>query len=841
MIDRPSPSFGTLLRYHRRKCGDPVRGGLLTQERLGEMLGQELGDSGYSGAAVSDWERDRSQIHKDDRTVLIALVSVFYHTGGLSTREEADELLLVGNYRALDSEESRPIFGSSLGKARATFSPDEASGLNGGDRLPARESPRQMKLSQTRQKQLVLLEKVNNFWVEGVLEKSTENAHLIDLELLSTYEPIDHPWSNVLGRAFLSSEKTTEKNVVDLYNRVDRALLLLGEPGAGKTILLVTLARELLTRAKRNADEPIPVILNLASWVQRRTSLIDWAALELTAKYQIPRRLAKNWLQEDELILLLDGLDEVAERFRGQCVEIINDFRVDNGLTGMVVCCRSEEYAAAKTPLQLNGATIIQPLTNQQIESYLTSSSNQPTTLKTAIKNEALLQEIARAPLMLNMMLHAFDEGADEQNRTTNKISSRTAISAGTYQDHLFDTYVRRMFDRRVASKTYPPEQTIGRLTWLAQGMFAHNRSLFLIEKIQPDWLPNRSWRWAYMSLSGFILGSVSGIIMWLFWQLLRSTTPFMPTPMSNIVVQLLQMTQGRAEFIALLVTNIILGLIVALIQGRYFEGLRAQQREQDSGGLRYTKHLVTIGTVVGLLTAVTVTLAGIPQLAFIWSAAEVVVFVIAARYIFGRSYQNEIRTVEALGWSWSSALNGLLIGLVLAALTEILGLLVYGAPLNLQSSWLLGSAGLILGGLRGRRVEEKSKTNQGILLSLRNSLIAATISSLFLGALTFFLRDAAYAMITAALAFIIGGSLLGGNNVVKHLLVRGILWQQGYVPWRYAQFLDHAVHLAFLRRVGGGYIFMHQLLQVYFAELPHNTDLSSDEESSPQLSPKLA
>ncbi len=842
MIDQPSPSFGYLLRYHRRKCSDPVRGGLLTQERLGEMLGEELGDSGYSGAAVSDWERDRSHIHKDDRAVLIARISVLFHTGGLSSSEEADELLLVGNYRALDQEENQPIFGASMGTAKTTFSAaDSARGLIEEDRSTTTEGFQKFKLSQKRQKQLVLLEKVNKFWIEGVLEKSTDSTLLIDLDLLSTDEPINHPWSNILGRAFLRSEKTTENNVLNLYNRVDRALLVLGEPGAGKTILLITLSRELISKANLNPDEPIPVILNLASWVQRRTSLIDWAAMELTAKYQIPHRLAERWLLDDELILLLDGLDEVPEGFRGQCIEIINDFRVENGLTGMVVCCRSEEYAAAKTPLQLNGATIIQPLTNLQIENYLTSSSNQPSPLKAAIKNEALLQEIARAPLMLNMMLQVFDDEPNEKHQTSNRIRARKTVSPDTYQDHLFDTYVRRMFERQVASKIYSPLQTISWLTWLAQEMFAHNRSLFLIEQIQPDWLPSRIYRWVYMILSGAVLGLVNGIIMWLFWQLLRSTSPFMPTPMSDLVVHLLQITQGRAEFIALLVTNIILGLIVALMQGRYFEILKAQQIEQESNGLRYTRHLVSIGAVVGIVTAGAITLAGIPQLAFIWSAAEVVVFVIAARYIFGRSYQNEIRTVEALGWSWSSALNGLLIGLVLAALVEILGLLVYNAPLNLQSSWILGSAGLILGGMQGRRVEEKNYTNQGIILSLRNSLIAATISSLLLGALTFYLRDAAYATIAAALAFIIGGSLLGGNNVVKHLLVRGILWQQGYIPWRYAQFLDHAVRLAFLRRVGGGYIFIHLLLQSYFAEVPHNTNSSSDEESSPQLSPELA
>ena len=69
-------TFGQLLRKSRRQCRDPDRGGILTQERLGELIGLELGDSGYSGAAISDWERMKSKISAADRLVLLALLAV---------------------------------------------------------------------------------------------------------------------------------------------------------------------------------------------------------------------------------------------------------------------------------------------------------------------------------------------------------------------------------------------------------------------------------------------------------------------------------------------------------------------------------------------------------------------------------------------------------------------------------------------------------------------------------------------------------------------------------------------------------------------------------------------
>jgi hypothetical protein len=90
----------------------------------------------------------------------------------------------------------------------------------------------------------------------------------------------------------------------------------------------------------------------------------------------------------------------------------------------------------------------------------------------------------------------------------------------------------------------------------------------------------------------------------------------------------------------------------------------------------------------------------------------------------------------------------------------------------------------------------------------------------LFVGLITWFVRDASFALLAATLTFITAGSLLGGSNVVKHFLVRSLLWFQGDIPWRYADFLDYASSLAFLRKVGGSYIFMHGLLQTYFASL---------------------
>jgi len=39
-------------------------------------------------------------------------------------------------------------------------------------------------------------------------------------------------------------------------------------------------------------------------------------------------------------------------------------------------------------------------------------------------------------------------------------------------------------------------------------------------------------------------------------------------------------------------------------------------------------------------------------------------------------------------------------------------------------------------------------------------------------------------------------------------------------MPWNYPRFLDYAAKRILLRKVGGGYMFVHRLLLEYFASL---------------------
>ena len=92
--------FGKQLRIFRQQCRDSRNGKTLSQQRLGELLGEEMG-IGFSGAAVSDWERGESKIHVDDRLVLISLLKVLDFIGNKQVSSKTPWKTGVFSYKNL--------------------------------------------------------------------------------------------------------------------------------------------------------------------------------------------------------------------------------------------------------------------------------------------------------------------------------------------------------------------------------------------------------------------------------------------------------------------------------------------------------------------------------------------------------------------------------------------------------------------------------------------------------------------------------------------------------------------------------------------------------------------
>ena len=129
---------------------------------------------------------------------------------------------------------------------------------------------------------------------------------------------------------------------------------------------------------------------------------------ELGTKYQISKRFSRLWLENQRLLLFLDGLDEVSTAHRQTCVEAINEYLQEIGVPGIAICSRLAEYIELPRYLRLRGAVCLQPLTFEQINDYLVKAGPQLAALHTIIQNDPILQELAQTPLMLSVMTLAY-------------------------------------------------------------------------------------------------------------------------------------------------------------------------------------------------------------------------------------------------------------------------------------------------------------------------------------------------------------------------------------------------------------------------------------------------
>ncbi len=656
-----------------------------------------------------------------------------------------------------------------------------------------------------------LLAKVRAFWINGVLEQSLYGIALIALGLHEQPDAVANPWRLVFQRPNRSARPLAPgTRITQVYDDASGELLILGEPGSGKTTLLLELARDLLNRAQQNYTHPIPVVFNLSSWAIKRQNLGNWLVEELNIRYQVPRALGQSLVDTEQLLLLFDGLDEVNTLYRTACIEAINAYRQEHGLVSIVVCSRSFDYLALETRILLQSAVIVQPLTLEQIEDYLLSAGEKLVGVRNTFYEDKVLQELATTPLMLSIITLTYAGIPVENFSMTDSLATR--------RQQILDTYVRRMLDwlpKKLSYQIYPSIVVgliFGLCVALVFGLF------FALYPINGPKL-----------LLGLGCGSLIGLLNWCMFVLLNGVifdlfgnhdTKKQPEKVVIPSGEIIPSGESRRQrLITFLGTRPVYGLIFGLLNGVLVGWLGSVNNafyESLPGRVVFQGSLFT-GAVYGLINFAFIT----------------IYFAVLGKLNI------KIQPAEIVTWSWKNVRHnlgrffvfGLLIGLI------------YGAILGaLYDSWFLHiSIGLGMGvslvltfalisGLSHEIVSKQNiiTPNQGIRTSFRNSIVIGLAIGLMTGigiGLPQILGSGLHVGLVLGLVYGLAIGLHfwvrnGGIACILHTLLRVCLWQANYAPLNYPRFLEFAVEHILLRRVGGGYIFIHRLLQEHFAAL---------------------
>lgn len=216
-----------------------------------------------------------------------------------------------------------------------------------------------------------------------------------------------------------------------------RRLVVLGEPGSGKSVIAQWLTVELLRSwpapgpGGNVPGDAVPVVLPLATW-DPAVPLGDWAAAQIARTYPwlatpVPirgggGRTLAGWLLDNKRVLLvLDGLDEVATG---------NQQEAFSGLSAaarrgqpMVVTCRTREYAQivhrAGHPMPKTPVIRLHPLPRREVRDYLTAAGKGGRQLAGQLDAEPCgpLAEALQLPLALWLVTSVYRHPASDPAR----------------------------------------------------------------------------------------------------------------------------------------------------------------------------------------------------------------------------------------------------------------------------------------------------------------------------------------------------------------------------------------------------------------------------------------
>ncbi|MBB4962717.1 energy-coupling factor transporter ATP-binding protein EcfA2 [Saccharothrix violaceirubra] len=427
-----------------------------------------------------------------------------------------------------------------------------AAGLSTGDQLAAAA------------RDLVVALKAQ--WIEESRSRGLDDA------------PLDLHWSSPDG----SAPPGRGDAVVGAFERQpDHRLVLLGEPGAGKSTTALMLTLGLLDR---HTAGPVPILLPLSTWDPDVEDVRTWLTRRLYEDHPALRNTelygsyAAELLVEQRLVLpILDGFDQVA-RHPG-ALERIN--RAFPPSTPLVLTSRTDGFAGCHVP----GAGVVElhPLDHEEIAGYLRAHADpviaarwEPIFLHLRAEPDDRLADALSTPLAVWLAGTVYADGEPSELLDRARFPDRASV-----EDHLVDMLVTTAFGDRAVAHHARASQVWSRadahrwLTFLAREL--HGRGVRELAWWELRRSVGRQW---LAVLGALVLGTIGGFGV--AWLMAYASTPKL-APITGlaagiaVAVAALRASGRRSPkpkpgiWRSLVVVSGVLGLAVGLVFGALY------------------------------------------------------------------------------------------------------------------------------------------------------------------------------------------------------------------------------------------------------------------------------
>ncbi len=555
-----------------------------------------------------------------------------------------------------------------------------------------------------------------------------------------------------------------EADIIDVFDdpMVAGRLLILGAPGSGKTTTLLELGQELVIRAEMDGELGIPVFLNLSSWKDDKQSIEEWLVEELRWKYGVSRDIGKRLVRGKQLLPMLDGLDELESSRQGLCVEAINKFLLGECRPRfLVVCSRLEEYESVGSRLCLNGAVGLLPLSDAQVEGYLLGFGK--CELWESVRGDGELLEFVRVPLFLSMVIV-----------TDVSLGRWRSLRGDERLNYLLDAYVVRMLEREVDSRFYgekkvpSDEKTLKWLGWLAYQLEKHSLTEFLIERLQRSWLDggrNKTIHKLMLGLSGSIY---AGVMM----SAVYSST--------GTIADGIYYTTG-------------------LMLGKFLRPFSFYEDDcQSEWGINPRKlEVIKFSWKSFLESFKEKFLSWLNNYSIFSDKTARTFFIIIQGFVifFSVFFFRYIKLYGVLLYN--------LVPIALSIFFPLIVIIFMALPQIFQ----------------GEELKNQKNPNEGTWRILLNGIFSIVIILPIMVILVLFSKSITSELMSEILLFfavmlVFITPFNFARSVTEHLTLRITFFLTKKAPWNYARFLNYATEKMLLQRVGGGYRFIHRLLQ---------------------------
>ncbi|UFR05067.1 NACHT domain-containing protein [Streptomyces sp. Go40/10] len=288
----------------------------------------------------------------------------------------------------------------------------------------------------------------------------------------------DH-WRNIRRAGSVPPEDTGADRPLEVDGHFDeiaglftslpaQRLVVLGRPGAGKSVLALHLAHRLVEARGPASGDPVPVVFPLASWDPKRSGLWTWAARRIVEGHPgalaggggRAHALALALIASGRVLPVLDGFDELP---RPSQADALRELRASlAGPARFLLTSRTEEYTAAveaeNTVLPATAVVELQPLTAGEVAAYLprtarrTSRDDGSRTVWEPVlrrledpadqsREVRVLRAVLGTPLMIGLARVVYSDGGAGADPAELLSAGRFTTRAAVEQ-HLFDAFL---------------------------------------------------------------------------------------------------------------------------------------------------------------------------------------------------------------------------------------------------------------------------------------------------------------------------------------------------------------------------------------------------------------